>query len=70
MKKTQLVIASVLAIGAVSAHAALPSEATAAFTTLTGNVTDIFTAVWPIVAVATGGWALIKLFKKGASKAI
>lgn len=51
-----------------SAHAALPTEATSAFTALSGNVTDIFAAIWPIVAAVTGGFVLIALFKKGASK--
>lgn len=53
-----------------SAHAALPAEATAAFTTISGNVTDVLGAMWPIVALATGGFVLIKLFKKGANKAV
>lgn len=58
-----------LVMGAVgSAHAALPTEATNAFTALSGNVTDIFAAIWPIVAAVTGGFVLISLFKKGASK--
>lgn len=51
-----------------NAMAALPSEAAAAFTTINGNVTDIFAAIWPIVAVVTGGFVLIGLFKKGAGK--
>lgn len=53
-----------------NAMAALPTEATAAFTTITGNVTDVLAAIWPIVALAVGGFTLIKLFKKGASKAV
>lgn len=53
-----------------NAMAALPTEATAAFTTISGNVTDILAAMWPIVALATGGFILIKLFKKGANKAV
>lgn len=58
-----------LVMGAVgSVHAALPTEATNAFTALSGNVTDIFAAIWPIVAAVTGGFVLISLFKKGASK--
>lgn len=61
------VVASVLGLAA-SAHAALPTEATSAFTALSGNVTDIFAAIWPIVAAVTGGFVLISLFKKGASK--
>ncbi len=54
----------------ISAMAALPTEATAAFTTLSGNVTDILAAVWPIAALATGGFILLKLFKKGARSAV
>ena len=52
------------------AHAALPAEATAAFTALGGNVNDILTAIWPILAAVVGGFALMKLFKKGASRAV
>lgn len=51
-----------------SAHAALPTEASAAFTALSGNVTDILAAVWPIVTLAVGGFVLIGLFKRGAAK--
>lgn len=51
------------------AMAALPAEATAAFTELSGNGSDILAAVWPIVTLITGGFILIKLFKKGANKA-
>lgn len=51
-----------------NAMAALPTEATNAFTLLGTNVTDIFAAIWPIVAAVTGGFVLISLFKKGASK--
>jgi len=53
-----------------SAHAALPTEATAAFSTISGNVTDVLAAMWPIIALATGGFVLVKLFKKGANKAV
>ena len=57
-----------LTVVTTQAQAALPAEATAAFTALSGNVTDIFAAVWPIVAAVVGGFVLIGLFKKGASK--
>jgi len=53
-----------------SAQAALPTEATAAFSAISGNVTDVLAAMWPIVALATGGFVLVKLFKKGANKAV
>lgn len=59
-------LAVVLGSSAMAANAALPTEATAAFTALSGNVTDILAAVWPIVATVVGGFVLIKLFKKGA----
>lgn len=65
MQKLKLVVGCLLAFGTVAAHAALPTEATAAFTAVSGNVTDIFSAVWPIVATVVGGFVLIKLFKKG-----
>lgn len=66
----QIAIGMMLSMLAAFAHAALPTEATAAFTSLSDNLTSIFAAVWPIVATAVGGWALIKLFKKGAGKAV
>lgn len=62
--------AAVVAVAPLSAFAALPTEATAAFTTISGNVTDVLAAMWPIVALATGGFILIKLFKKGANKSV
>jgi len=73
-KIKKYLVAGLTAVGlmavSVSANAALPTEATAAFTALSGNVTDILAAVWPIVTLAVGGFVLIKLFKKGASKAV
>lgn len=62
--------AGIVGASIASAHAALPTEATAAFTTISGNVTDVLAAMWPIVALATGGFVLVKLFKKGANKAV
>jgi len=73
MNKMQKAVlaASVLAAGVIeSAQAALPTEASTAFSTISGNVTDVLAAMWPIVALATGGFILIKLFKKGANKAV
>ena len=51
-----------------NAMAALPAEATAAFTTLTGNVTDVIAATWPVFALSVGGFALFKLVKRGVGK--
>lgn len=64
-KKMNVVVAFGLMVAAGVASAALPTEATAAFTSVSGNVTDIFAAIWPIIATVTGGFVLIKLFKKG-----
>lgn len=68
--KMKIALATVLALGTVAAHAALPAEASAAFTSLSGNVTDILTEIWKIVPVAVGGFVLVRLFKKGANKAV
>lgn len=69
--QTRAAAAGSLVLGSIaSAHAALPAEATAAFNTISGNVTDVLAVVWPIVAMVTGGFILIKLFKKGANKAV
>lgn len=65
-----LAAAGIVAASVTSAHAALPAEATAAFTAISGNVTDTLAVVWPIVTLVTGGFILIKLFKKGANKAV
>lgn len=58
------------AVAAGAAQAALPTEASTAFATISGNVTDILAVVWPIVVTLTSGFILIKLFKKGANKAV
>lgn len=69
-KKSLLAVVGLMSGVIASAHAALPSEATAAFSAISGNVTDVLAAMWPIVALATGGFVLVKLFKKGANKAV
>ncbi|MFZ2973583.1 MAG: major coat protein [Ferribacterium limneticum] len=66
MMKYGVVVFSTVAAGA--AQAALPTEATAAFTSIQSSVTEILAAIWPIVAAVTGGFVLIGLFKKGAGK--
>lgn len=70
IQKSLLAGAALMSGVIASAHAALPTEATAAFATITGNVTDVLAAMWPIVALGTGGFVLVKLFKKGANKAV
>ncbi len=53
-----------------SAQAALPVAASDAMTAISGNVTDILAAIWPITALSVGGFVLLRLFKKGANRAI
>lgn len=51
------------------AHAALPTEVTGAFTSISDTVTGILALVWPIATALTVGFVGLKLFKKGANKA-
>ncbi len=70
LQQNLLAVAGLMTGAVTSAHAALPAEATAAFATISGNVTDVLAAIWPVVALATGGFVLIKLVKKGANRAV
>lgn len=56
------------ALVSTSVFAALPAEATSAFTSLSSAVTDILAAVWPVVAAVVVGFVTIKLFKRGGNK--
>jgi hypothetical protein len=67
-KLLTLALALLLALVSVPVMAALPTEASTAFTTLSGNVTDIIAEVWPILASAVGGFVLFKLFRRGMNK--
>lgn len=68
-RNQKAVLVAVLSfIAASGAHAALPTEAAAAFSAAQTNVTDILAVLWPIVASLTGGFLLIKLFKRGTNK--
>lgn len=60
-----LVVGSMIA---VQAHAALPTEATTAFTSLKADAESLITAAWPVVAAITVGFVLISLFKRAAGK--
>lgn len=53
---------------AAQAHAALPTEATTAFTSLKADAESLITAAWPVVAAITVGFVLISLFKRAAGK--
>lgn len=64
------VLAVALGLVAGAAQAALPTEATAAFTVLQGNVTDVLASGWPIIALSVGGFALWKLFRRAGSQVV
>lgn len=51
-----------------AAHAALPTEATTAFTTLKTDSESLIAAAWPVVAAVVVGFVLLSLFKRAASK--
>ena len=60
---------STLAVTAV-AHAALPAAATTAFTTIQEDGLDLIDLAWPVAIAITGGFILLKLFKRGARAAV
>jgi len=57
-----------LSVAAVPAFAALPTEAAAVFTSLSGTVTDVSAAVWPIVGAVMILFLTIKLVKRGGNR--
>jgi hypothetical protein len=65
-----LAVASAAAVASSAANAALPAEVTAAFATQTANWTDMSPLIWGLLALTSGGFMLMKMYKKGANKAI
>lgn len=59
----------VLALVSSVSIAALPMEATQAFTDIGTAVTDVMAAVWPIAGAVIVAFLTLKLVKRGASKA-
>lgn len=68
MLKIQAVLFVLMAMLSGLASAALPAEATAAFTALSSAVTDILALVWPVVSLVVVGFITVKLFKRGGNK--
>lgn len=60
-------VVSLMAV-AMSAHA-LPAEVTSAFTQISTDYADLSELAWPVAVAVTGGFVLLKLFKKFANKA-
>lgn len=57
-----------LGVVAVPSFAALPAEATAVFTSLSGTVTDVGAAIWPIIGAVMILFLTIKLVKRGGNR--
>jgi hypothetical protein len=59
----------VIALGASAASfAELPAPATAAITSISGSVTEMETAVWPVIGAVVLAMIIIKLFKRFTGK--
>lgn len=70
-RRRLLVAAGFTVLGATTAagaHAELPAAATAEVTAISGNVTDMEAAVWPVIAAVVAAMILIKLFKRFSAK--
>lgn len=68
MQKNRLLMAALLALSSASAFAALPTDASTALSTVTTFGSDLLTALWPAIGAISGGFVLIKLFKRGINK--
>lgn len=68
-KKLTAATLSVAVLGSTSAHAALPTEVTGAFTTLLADFDALIALAWPYAIAVTVAWVLISTFKKAAGKA-
>lgn len=71
MKKVLgLLVTFVLSAFAGLASAAVPVAATAALASVETDGMAMVDLLWPVVAAFALAWALIKIFKKGVSKAV
>lgn len=57
-----------LSVATSSAFAALPTAATDALTTVQGSVTEVESAVWPVIGAVIVAGITIKLVKRFSSK--
>lgn len=65
-KKGAIVVVGFVAAGA---HAALPEGASTAFTTIQTDGLALIDLAWPVAVAITGGFILLKLFKRAANRA-
>jgi len=66
--KTGLLAGLMSAVGIASA--AMPAEVTTAFASISETATGTLALVWPIAVTLTVGFVGLRLFKKGAGKAV
>lgn len=57
-----------MALASSMSNAALDAAITTAITGIQTNGADMLTAFWPVYLAIVGGFVLVKLFKRGASK--
>ncbi len=69
VQRKQLAAFGALSVAAGSAAAAIPQEASDAFSTLSTDALGMVALGWPIVAIVVGGLALISIFKKVIARA-
>jgi steroid 5-alpha reductase family enzyme len=67
--KQKVALAAVLSVAAASSHAALPEAATNAITSIQTDGVAMIDAFWPVAVAITGGFVILKLFRKGVGKA-
>jgi hypothetical protein len=67
-KRNKLLSGVGLGVVAAPSFAALPTEATAVFTSLSGTVTDVGAAIWPIIGAVMILFLTIKLVKRGGNR--
>lgn len=71
MKKITALLVVILGLfltGTVTAYAALPATVGTTLTALQTDGLALIDLVWPVVGAIVGGFILLKLFKRGASK--
>lgn len=66
--KIAAIAAAPLALFAVTSNAAVPTAASDAFTTVQTDSLAMIDLAWPVIAVVTTGFILIRLFKRGAGQ--
>lgn len=69
MKKTKLYVAFIALFAVSAANAALPTEATAAFTAAGTAITDAVAAAWVPIGAALAAGMVIKMVKRFMNKA-